>query len=156
MWFGDLVTMRWWNGIWLNEAFATFMAMLAVDAYAARLGGVEPVRALTDARRSRWTRSQSTRSIEYPVHSPDDANGMFDMLTYLKGGAILRMLEQYLGARPVPRRHPPVPAQARVRQHRDPRPVGRARGGNRRAGPPDHGHVDLAGRLPADLGDRRR
>ena len=33
MWFGDLVTMRWWNGLWLNEAFATFMAMLAVDAY---------------------------------------------------------------------------------------------------------------------------
>jgi aminopeptidase N len=40
---------------------------------------------------------RSTRPIEYPVHSPDDANGMFDVLTYPKGGAILRMLEQYLG-----------------------------------------------------------
>ena len=95
-WFGDLVTMRWWNGLWLNEAFATFMSMLAVDAYRpdwevwnqfarSRTAALE-VDAL-----------ESTRPIEYPVHSPDDANGMFDTLTYLKGGAILRMLEQYLG-----------------------------------------------------------
>ena len=64
----------------------------------ARLGGLEPVLAIARARRSRSTRSQSTRPIEYQVHSPDDANGMFDTLTYLKGGAVLRMLEQYLGA----------------------------------------------------------
>jgi puromycin-sensitive aminopeptidase len=97
MWFGDLVTMRWWNGTWLNEAFATFMEILAVDAYRPDW--------------ERWTqflrtRSQafeidalgSTRSIEYPVASPDDAAGMFDTLTYTKGAAVLRMLEQYLGA----------------------------------------------------------
>ena len=39
----------------------------------------------------------STRPIEFPVHSPDDANGMFDTLTYTKGGAVLRMLQQWLG-----------------------------------------------------------
>jgi puromycin-sensitive aminopeptidase len=96
MWFGDLVTMRWWNGTWLNEAFATFMEILAVDAYRPDW--------------ERWThflrtRSQafeidalnSTRSIEYPVASPDDAAGMFDTLTYTKGAAVLRMLERYLG-----------------------------------------------------------
>ena len=97
MWFGDLVTMRWWNGLWLNEAFATFMAMLAVDAYR------PDWEVWNQFARSRSSALEvdalaSTRSIEYPVHSPDDANGMFDTLTYLKGGAILRMLEQYLGA----------------------------------------------------------
>ena len=97
MWFGDLVTMGWWNGIWLNEAFATFMEIAACDAFAPEW--------------KRWTsfgleRSvafevdslHSTRSVEFPVNAPDDAEGMFDVLTYQKGGAILRMLEQYLGA----------------------------------------------------------
>jgi aminopeptidase N len=96
MWFGDLVTMRWWNGIWLNEAFATFMAYLCVDA-------MHPEWRVFDA----FARIRSnafevdalatSRPIEYPVHSPDDASGMFDILTYTKGGAVLRMLEQWLG-----------------------------------------------------------
>ncbi len=96
MWFGDLVTMKWWNGLWLNEAFATFMEIACVDAWKPEW--------------DRWTsfsvyRSMamavdglhSTRPIEFPVVSPTDANGMFDVLTYEKGAAVLRMLEQYLG-----------------------------------------------------------
>ncbi|HUF99747.1 MAG TPA: M1 family metallopeptidase [Ilumatobacter sp.] len=97
MWFGDLVTMEWWNGIWLNEAFATFMELAACDAYRPEW--------------ERWTSFgleksvafevdslSSTRSVEFPVHSPADCEGMFDVLTYQKGGALLRMLEQHLGA----------------------------------------------------------
>ncbi|MGQ4809679.1 Aminopeptidase N [Candidatus Entotheonellaceae bacterium PAL068K] len=97
MWFGDLVTMRWWNGIWLNEAFATFMATLAADTLNPEWQrwvqfGLERSAAFdVDA-------LQNTRPIEYPVQSPQDANGMFDLLTYEKGGSVLRMLEQYLGA----------------------------------------------------------
>ncbi len=99
MWFGDLVTMKWWNGIWLNEAFATFMEVAATDAF-----------------RPEWSRWDSfarersgafdvdslrtTRPIEFPVVSPDDAEGMFDVLTYEKGAAVVRMLEQYLGEIP--------------------------------------------------------
>jgi len=96
MWFGDLVTMKWWNGIWLNEAFATFMEVAAVDAYRPDW--------------ERWTSFSlersvafetdslvATRSVEYEVLTPEDCEGMFDVLTYQKGGALLRMLEQYLG-----------------------------------------------------------
>ncbi|MGZ8614589.1 MAG: M1 family metallopeptidase [Actinomycetota bacterium] len=96
-WFGNLVTMRWWNGIWLNEAFATFMALLTVDAWRPDWEQWNTFgRANTSAKEVDALRS--TRAIEFPVHSPDDASGMFDVLTYQKGAAILRMLEQYLGA----------------------------------------------------------
>ncbi|MGH2540015.1 MAG: M1 family metallopeptidase [Actinomycetota bacterium] len=96
-WFGNLVTMRWWNGIWLNEAFATFMALLTVDAWRPDWEQWNTfARATTSAKEV--DALGSTRAIEYPVHSPDDASGMFDVLTYQKGAAILRMLEQYLGA----------------------------------------------------------
>ncbi len=96
MWFGDLVTMKWWNGIWLNEAFATFMELKCVDAYrpdwkrwlsfaAGRNAAMD-----TDS-------LASTRPIEFPVGSPEEANEMFDILTYSKGSSVLRMLEVYLG-----------------------------------------------------------
>jgi len=96
MWFGDLVTMRWWNGIWLNEAFATFMELAACDAFRPdwkrwTTFGLERSAAFeTDS-------LDSTRPVEFEVRSPDDCDAMFDVLTYQKGGALLRMLEQYLG-----------------------------------------------------------
>jgi len=97
MWFGDLVTMKWWNGIWLNEAFATFMELTTVNAFRPQwerwvsFSTERGMAMLTDG-------LESTRPIEYEVISPDDAEGMFDVLTYQKGGAVLRMLETYLGA----------------------------------------------------------
>jgi puromycin-sensitive aminopeptidase len=96
MWFGDLVTMKWWNGIWLNEAFATFMEMLAVDDFQPEwerwvaFGRTKAVAMVTDG-------LAATRTIEYPVGPPSDADGMFDSLTYEKGAAVLRMLEQHIG-----------------------------------------------------------
>jgi puromycin-sensitive aminopeptidase len=97
MWFGDLVTMKWWNGIWLNEAFATFMELLCVDAQRPEWQrwvsfGTSRAQAMVVDGLS------STRPIEFPVRSPEEAEAMFDVLTYQKGSAVLRMLEQYLGA----------------------------------------------------------
>ena len=97
MWFGDLVTMRWWNGIWLNEAFATFMSMLAVDDFRPDWE-IWNMFARDRTNAFEVDALESTRPIEYEVRSPDDASGMFDTLTYVKGGAVLRMLEQWLGA----------------------------------------------------------
>jgi puromycin-sensitive aminopeptidase len=96
MWFGDLVTMRWWNGLWLNEAFATFMENLVVHAFREDWDAWSSFRRTCSAAFD-VDALESTRPIEYPVHSPDDAHGMFDTLTYTKGAAVLRMLEQYLG-----------------------------------------------------------
>ncbi len=96
MWFGDLVTMQWWNGIWLNEAFATFMEMKCTDAYRpdwerwADFGLSRTAAFATDA-------LAATRPIEYQVRTPEESEGMFDILTYEKGAAVVRMLEQHLG-----------------------------------------------------------
>ena len=97
MWFGDLVTMQWWEGIWLNEAFATFMETSCSNAY-------RPDWRVWDT----FARARSaafdvdglaaTRPIEFPVVSPEEAEAMFDLLTYEKGASVVRMLEQYLGA----------------------------------------------------------
>jgi puromycin-sensitive aminopeptidase len=96
MWFGDLVTMQWWEGIWLNEAFATFMEELCCDAFRpawkrwVQFGIARDMAMGIDS-------LHSTRPIEYEVVSPEDAEGMFDLLTYEKGCSVLRMLELYLG-----------------------------------------------------------
>jgi puromycin-sensitive aminopeptidase len=99
MWFGDLVTMKWWNGIWLNEAFATFMELMTVDHFRPEwdiwvtFGAGRSAAMVTDG-------LESTRPVEFPVGRPEEAEAMFDVLTYQKGAAVLRMLEQYLGPEP--------------------------------------------------------
>jgi puromycin-sensitive aminopeptidase len=96
MWFGDLVTMKWWNGIWLNEAFATFMELKTTDDFRpdwqawTAFGSGRAAALVTDG-------LHATRSIEIEVGAPEEAEAMFDVLTYQKGGSVLRMLEQYLG-----------------------------------------------------------
>jgi puromycin-sensitive aminopeptidase len=96
MWFGDLVTMRWWNGTWLNEAFATFMALICLDAWKPEWKTFETY-ALGRTEAFEVDSLSTTRPIEAEVVAPSDVDNMFDALTYLKGGAVLWMLERYLG-----------------------------------------------------------
>ena len=96
MWFGDLVTMGWWNGIWLNEAFATYMALCCLDDFKPEYQcwvGFSRDREMALALDGLHT----TRPIEFPARTPDEVDSMFDPLTYEKGGSLLRMLEQYIG-----------------------------------------------------------
>ncbi|TPW21443.1 MAG: puromycin-sensitive aminopeptidase [Elusimicrobia bacterium] len=95
-WFGNLVTMKWWNDLWLNEAFATWLAYKVVDrwkpewntwlSFDARRQGPLGVDALA-----------STRAIRSKAVSSADIRAMFDGLTYTKGGTILRMIEGFIG-----------------------------------------------------------
>ena len=95
-WFGDLVTPKWWNDIWLNESFATWMGNKASAAVWPQ--GEFDRETLRDALDVMDLDSLSTaRAIRQPIESNDDIANAFDGLTYSKGGAILSMFETYLG-----------------------------------------------------------
>jgi len=95
-WFGDLVTMQWWNDIWLNEGFASWMATKASEKFHPEW---QPwLAALND--RSGAMQSDSrlgTHPIVQPIHDAQQAALAFDEITYEKGSAVIRMIEQYVG-----------------------------------------------------------
>ena len=96
-WFGDLVTMRWWDDLWLNEGFATWMGnkihgQLQPEAHTDRgllEGAIYAMGADSLA---------STRRVHEPIKDFTDIQSAFDGITYQKGGATLNMFEQYIGA----------------------------------------------------------
>jgi cytosol alanyl aminopeptidase len=94
-WFGDLVTMRWWDDLWLNEGFATWMEGKIIERWKPelepRVGEV-------------WSKSSvmssdsllTARRVREPIQSRDDIANAFDSITYQKGAAVLRMFEAWL------------------------------------------------------------
>ena len=97
MWFGDLVTMKWWDDIWLNESFATFMGHHAVDqGYPQWKVWQDFVRTQTSGAMGR-DGLRSTHPIEARVKNPEEIEELFDEISYGKGASILRMIEAYIG-----------------------------------------------------------
>jgi aminopeptidase N len=98
-WFGNLVTMKWWDDIWLNEGFATWMANKPLAAWKP-----EWRMELTDAEDTQGALGldalRSTRAIRTKVETPDEINEVFDGIAYEKTAAVLRMIEAYVGAEP--------------------------------------------------------
>ncbi len=96
-WFGNLVTMKWWNDLWLNESFATFMATKFVDKFYPEWDlwnqFVEDAMNVAMGLDSLKT----THPIDVKVNSPAEIREIFDAISYDKGGCVLRMLEHYVG-----------------------------------------------------------
>lgn len=97
MWWGDLVTMAWWNDLWLNESFASFVGEKCTAA-------LNPEwryeRDIVSQNTSAFALDAllSTHPISLEARNVDEANERFDAVTYLKGQGVLRMIERYLGA----------------------------------------------------------
>ncbi len=95
-WFGDLVTMAWWDDLWLNESFATWMAPRAV-------GALEPAwhMDIDEAEESQVALTLDSLDATHPIHvdvnTPSEIESVFDRISYEKGASVLRMLESYVG-----------------------------------------------------------
>jgi len=97
MWFGNLVTMKWWNDLWLNESFATFMATKFVDKFYPEWDLWNQF--VEDAMNVAMSLDtlKTTHPIDVKVNSPSEIREIFDAISYDKGGCVLRMLEHYVG-----------------------------------------------------------
>jgi aminopeptidase N/puromycin-sensitive aminopeptidase len=95
-WFGDLVTMEWWDNIWLNEGFATWMENKPVEAWKPEWHVSQDVAGDLDTTLN-YDSQPTTRTIRANASTPAQINEMFDGIAYGKAGAVLGMLENYLG-----------------------------------------------------------
>lgn len=96
-WSGNLVTMEWWNDLWLNESFANYMAYKAVDDYKPEWKIWEDYLSNELAAGLFKDSLKTTHPIEVKVNSPEEISEIFDEISYNKGGSVLRMLEEHMG-----------------------------------------------------------
>jgi alanyl aminopeptidase len=95
-WFGDLVTLAWWDDTWLNEAFATWMSAKIVDQWQPGWGGAfDAIGQKASAMAS--DQLATARKIRQPIADIGDIGAAFDDITYNKGASVLRMFERWIG-----------------------------------------------------------
>lgn len=96
-WFGNLVTMKWWNDLWLNESFATFMATKTLDWLYPTWNLWDQFVNSSSNTAMEMDSLPSTHPIDVKVRSPAQIREIFDAISYEKGGSLLRMIEDYVG-----------------------------------------------------------
>jgi len=97
MWFGNLVTMKWWDNLWLNESFATWLCSKTLAALFPEWKEWENFYANTTSAGLAMDSLKSTHPVEVPIENPKEINQIFDAISYDKGASLIRMLENYLG-----------------------------------------------------------
>lgn len=97
-WFGNLVTMKWWNNLWLNESFATLMEFIAIDALEPDWNVWLDFATLESIHALRRDSLDGVQSVQVDVHHPDEISTLFDSaIVYAKGARLLRMCQNYIG-----------------------------------------------------------
>ncbi|KAK5104525.1 Aminopeptidase 2 mitochondrial [Lithohypha guttulata] len=96
-WFGNLVTMDFWDGLWLNEGFATWMSWYSCNEFYPEWKVWETFVIDTLQGALGLDGLRSSHPIEVPVHRAEDINQIFDSISYSKGSAVLRMISKYIG-----------------------------------------------------------
>ncbi|MEY2493367.1 MAG: hypothetical protein QOH24_2318 [Verrucomicrobiota bacterium] len=108
-WFGDLVTMAWWDNLWLNEGFASWMGTKCTahfnpqwEVWLAKSVPRDPARriGISKEQAMEGDARATTHPIQQPVANEADANSAFDDITYKKGQSFIRMLESFIGEEP--------------------------------------------------------
>ncbi len=97
MWFGDLVTMRWWNDLWLNESFATFMECKIADKLFPDWNFFDDFVQQQTSVAMHNDSIKSTHPIDEKVNAPEEISEIFDEISYGKGASVLRMIEAWIG-----------------------------------------------------------
>lgn len=97
-WFGNLVTMKWWNNLWLNESFATLMEYLVIDALHPEWNVWLDFATSESIMSLRRDSLEGVQPVQTDVHHPDEIGTLFDgAIVYAKGARLLRMLQHYIG-----------------------------------------------------------
>jgi puromycin-sensitive aminopeptidase len=96
-WFGNLVTMRWWTDLWLNEGFASWIEYMAVDHLFPEWEMWTQFTVDEQQQALKLDALEHTHPIEVPVHHPDEIRTIFDAISYSKGASVIHMLHEYLG-----------------------------------------------------------